>query len=265
MPPPLRRWRPLILLVTVFLLFAYWLLDLDNGQRPIHYAPPNTVPNRPPQTGHHDLAPVGNVYGQGAAENGGELDATRWWKLPDRFPVAGELRSLPAVEVGRGRGGAGIPRIQADAPTESEAGRRERLARLGAVKESFVRSWEGYKKYAWMADEVMPLTRRANNPFGGWAATLADALDTLWIMGLEEEFEAAVRAAETIDFSRTEADLVNVFETTIRYLGGFLAAYELSGKKYEGLLRKAVEVGGLLMCAFDTDERMPIARWDWKL
>lgn len=263
--PPLRRWRPLILVVAVWLLFVYWLFDLNNEQAPSNYAPPNTVPNRPPQSGHHNVAPVDDVYAQGAAENGGALGATRWWKLPERFPVAGELRSLPAVGAGGGGRRVPIPRIQAGAPAESEAARRARLARRGAVRESFVHSWEGYKRHAWMADEVTPLTGQAKNPFGGWAATLVDALDTLWIMGLEKEFEAAVKVAETIDFSRTEADLVNVFETTIRYMGGFLAAYELSGKKYETLLNKAVEVGELLMCAFDTDDRMPIARWDWKL
>lgn len=91
-----------------------------------------------------------------------------------------------------------------------------------------------------------------------------DALDTLWIMGMEEEFREAVKACESIDFSTTETTQINVFETTIRYLGGFLAAYELSEKAYPTLLAKAVEVGELLMCAFDTPNRMPISRWSWK-
>ena len=67
-----------------------------------------------------------------------------------------------------------------------------------------------------------------------------------------------------IDFNRSKtSDNVSLFETTIRYLGGFLAAYELSGKRYPSLLNKAVEVGELLMCAFDTNNRMPISRWNW--
>ncbi|KAK7749925.1 hypothetical protein SLS53_000507 [Cytospora paraplurivora] len=263
MPPPLRRWRPLILLVAIWLLFVYWLFDTANtdNKTPFEYTKPNTVPRPQAQSGHHNVAPVGDVYAQGAAENGGVLDADRWWKLPERFPVEGQLRSLPEVKLGRSR----IPRIQANAPKESAAARELRLSRREAVRESFLHSWGGYKRNAWMADEVTPLSGEAKNPFGGWAATLVDALDTLWIMGLEDEFEEAVEAAGTIDFSRTKTDLINVFETTIRYMGGFLAAYELSGKKYQILLRKAVEVGELLMCAFDTDDRMPIARWDWKL
>jgi len=93
---------------------------------------------------------------------------------------------------------------------------------------------------------------------------LVDALDTLWIMGMTEEFEIAVIASQEIDFTITEEKDINVFETTIRYMGGFLAAYDISGGKYPILLAKAVEVGELLMSCFDTPNRMPISRWDWK-
>lgn len=125
-------------------------------------------------------------------------------------------------------------------------------------------SWEGYEKHAWLRDEVSPLSGKYKDTFGGWAATLVDALDSLWIMGLIEDFELAVKAAETIDFTTTETGTINVFETTIRYLGGFLAAYDVSGGKYPSLLRKAEEVGELLMSVFDTPNRMPISRWDWQ-
>ncbi len=83
-------------------------------------------------------------------------------------------------------------------------------------------------------------------------------------MGFKEDFEQAVKAAETIDFTTTEADFINVFETTIRYMGGFLAAFDVSEQKYPTLLAKAVEVGELLMSCFDTPNRMPISRWDWQ-
>jgi len=132
------------------------------------------------------------------------------------------------------------------------------------VEESFVHSWTGYKEHAWLRDEVAPLSGQYKDTFGGWAATLVDALDTLWIMGMKEDFEIAVNAVQEIDFSTTETDTVNVFETTIRYMGGFLAAYDVSGGKYPVLLGKAVEVGELLMSCFDTPNRMPISRWDWQ-
>jgi mannosyl-oligosaccharide alpha-1,2-mannosidase len=88
------------------------------------------------------------------------------------------------------------------------------------------------------------------------------SLDTLWIMGLRKEFDEAVHAVDAIDFSTCAGDEINVFETTIRYLGGFLAAYDLSGN--ERLKRKAVEMGDLLYKAFDTPNRMPITRWKFK-
>ncbi|KAK7753111.1 hypothetical protein SLS62_004842 [Diatrype stigma] len=183
----------------------------------------------------------------------------RWRKLPTRYPVK-TLASLPAQ-----RTKVQIPRVQATPQVREDAAAREvRLARLAAVKESFVHSWEGYKSAAWMHDEVQPLTGRFKDPFGGWAATLVDALDTLWIMGLRADFELAVEACGHIDFATTASREINVFETTIRYLGGFLAAYELAGKQHATLLRKSVEVADLLMCAFDTPNRAPVSRWDWR-
>lgn len=139
-----------------------------------------------------------------------------------------------------------------------------RIERLAAVKESFTHAWEGYKAHAWLRDEVGPLSGISRNTFGGWAATLVDALDTLWIMDMKNEFEIAVDAVRQIDFTKTDEQTLNTFETTIRYLGGFLAAYDLSDGKYPVLLEKAIELGEMLYVAFDTPNRMPITRWDWK-
>jgi mannosyl-oligosaccharide alpha-1,2-mannosidase len=83
-------------------------------------------------------------------------------------------------------------------------------------------------------------------------------------MGLHDEFRAAVKAIEVIDFSTCALEEINVFETTIRYLGGFLAAYDISGGQYPALLQKAGEIGDMLYVAFDTPNRMPITRWNFK-
>lgn len=83
-------------------------------------------------------------------------------------------------------------------------------------------------------------------------------------MGLEREFDESVGAANSIDFSKCALEEVNVFETTIRYLGGLLSAYELSKGKYPSLKDKAVELGEMLYHAFDTPNRMPITRWKWE-
>ena len=110
-----------------------------------------------------------------------------------------------------------------------------------------------------MKDEVSPISGKFVSPFGGWAATLVDSLDTLWIMGMKDDFARAVDAAMAIDLSQSTTMQINVFETTIRHLGGLLAAYDLSGDKR--LLEKAREFGDMLIVAFDTPNRMPITRW----
>jgi mannosyl-oligosaccharide alpha-1,2-mannosidase len=43
---------------------------------------------------------------------------------------------------------------------------------------------------------------------------------------------------------------VSVFETTIRYLGGLLSAYELSGQKFPALRDKAKEVADKMAYAW---------------
>ncbi|KAI9640006.1 hypothetical protein NHQ30_011565 [Ciborinia camelliae] len=204
----------------------------NNWNYPANYIPPIARPH----------APDGKIH---------------WSKLPERYPVTSYL-PLPTGKPKK------IPQIQSSPPTEDAGQKEERLKRLAAVKESFVHSWEGYKAHAWLRDELTPLSGSWKDTFGGWAATLVDSLDTLWIMGLKEDFEIAVRSIEEIDFTTTNQDSINVFETTIRYMGGFLAAYDISGGKYPVLLLKAVEVAELLMSCFDTPNRMPILRWNWK-
>ena len=157
-----------------------------------------------------------------------------------------------------------LPQVQHNFDAETEEAKAIRLQRLGAVKSSFERSWAGYRAHAWMQDELSPLDGGSTQAFGGWAATLVDTLDTLWIMGMKDEFEEAVDAAKDIDFNSTSDKMLNIFEITIRYLGGFLGAYDLTGGRYPVLLRKATEVGDLLYCAFDTPNRMPVTRWYWK-
>lgn len=127
--------------------------------------------------------------------------------------------------------------------------------RRKAVRHVFLRSWNSYKDQAWLWDELRPVTGGGKNTFGGWAATLVDALDTLWIMGLHAEFYEATAAAVAMDYGNTTDTAANMFETTIRHLGGLLAAYDLSGEP--ALLDKAKELGDMLYMGFDTPNRMP--------
>jgi hypothetical protein len=265
---PLRRWRLLAAMIILWaVVYTYWLIEkpvyspLDHPPEyfpePVAPAPaPAEEPASPTQTKRPHPRPADNADVKKPTKP--KNDGVRWTKRPEDYPVA-SLHALPT-----GKPQATIPAVQAARPAESREGALLRDARRDAVRSSFLRSWQGYKENAWLHDEVTPLSGKPLDPFGGWAATLVDALDTLWIMGLEEEFDAAVTAATKIDFSTTELEQINVFETVIRYLGGFLAAFELSEKRYPTLLEKAVEVGELVICAFDTPNRMPISRWYWK-
>lgn len=185
-----------------------------------------------------------------------------WKPVPEHYPIPeDEITPLPT--------GAPkpIPKIQYEFGPESEDARRTRQQRLKRVKDEIERAWGGYKKFAWMHDELSPVSAKYRDPFCGWAATLVDALDTLWIAGLEDEFDEAAKAVKEIDFTITERNEIPVFETTIRYLGGLLAAFDVSGGKqgkYSILLEKAVELATILMGMFDTPNRMPVLYYDWK-
>ncbi|KAI0465738.1 glycoside hydrolase family 47 protein [Xylaria cf. heliscus] len=205
--------------------------------------------------------------GQGAkdAENNPvnpAVKAIHWKKVPEHFPVpASEMIPLPTGKPKK------IPTIQYAFGKESPESRELREARQQQVKAEMERGWAGYWKYAKGHDELSPVSKKFRDPFCGWAATLVDSLDTLWIMGMEKEFEEALSEVKKIDFTTGKRPEIPVFETTIRYLGGLIAAYDVSGGKsggYDILLEKAVELAEILMGVFDTPNRMPVLYYNWK-
>ncbi len=139
--------------------------------------------------------------------------------------------------------------------TPAASGSAKLKQRRDAVRAAFVKSWTSYKEHAWMWDELAPLSGSRKNTFGGLGATLVDALDTLWIMGLKDDFGEAVRAVAALDYTKTSDTSLNLFETTIRHLGGLLSAYDLSADPV--LLRKATDLGDMLYVAFDTPNHLP--------
>lgn len=103
------------------------------------------------------------------------------------------------------------------------------IARQQSVKEAFIHAWSGYKRYAMGNDELMPLSQRGVDGLGGLGATVVDALDTAMIMGANEVVSEAGTWIEKHLLDRiTKKGQVNLFETTIRVLGGLLSAYHLS-------------------------------------
>ena len=171
-----------------------------------------------------------------------------WTTVKPRNPISSQI-TLP---VGKPHS---LPRIQHHFGRQSRFDVKVQGKRRDAVRTAFRKCWKSYKEYAWLRDELEPLSASGKDTFGGWAATLLDSLDTLWIMDLKTEFYEAAQAAVAIDWSKTSETACNIFETTIRHLGGLLSAYDLSGER--ALLDKAVELGDMLYLGFDTPSRMP--------
>lgn len=181
-----------------------------------------------------------------------------WKPQRQQFPVsAQQVISLPTGEP------TPIPKIQHTFTSESSRQKADRVKKQTAVREAFKHAWSGYKGAAWGHDELKPLTNGSADPFNGWGATLVDSLDTLWVMGLKDEFEEAVQQVSQINFKTSARKDIPMFETTIRYLGGLLGAYDISGARHTILLDKAVQLAEILLGAFDTPNRMPIPYYQW--
>ncbi|KAK7933255.1 hypothetical protein WMY93_004151 [Mugilogobius chulae] len=125
---------------------------------------------------------------------------------------------------------------------------------LEAVKDSFRHAWQGYKDFAWGHDELRPISKSYSEWFG-LGLTLIDALDTMWIMGLKTEFEEAKAWVET-ELSFNKNVDVNLFESTIRILGGLLSTYHLTGDSLF-LDKQYKDIGSRLMPAFKTPSKIP--------
>ncbi|KAG7316380.1 hypothetical protein KOW79_019921 [Hemibagrus wyckioides] len=156
--------------------------------------------------------------------------------------------SLPVIEYAQPPGATGHE------PSDPET--REKRAK---IKEMMQFAWDNYKRYAWGSNELRPVSKQghSSNLFGSLrGATIVDALDTLYIMGMYDEFEAATEWVEkNLDFNMNTE--ISVFEVNIRFVGGLLSAYYLSGK--EVFRRKAIELGEKLLPAFKTPTGIPWA------
>ncbi|KAH0704742.1 hypothetical protein KY285_019020 [Solanum tuberosum] len=146
-----------------------------------------------------------------------------------------------------GEGGQAVKNM--DSPDNIlDAQRREK------VKDAMLHAWSSYEKYAWGHDELQPQTKNGVDSFGGLGATLIDSLDTLYIMGLDEQFQRARKwVANSLDFNKNYD--ASVFETTIRVVGGLLSTYDLSGDKL--FLDKAQDIADRLLPAWNTESGIP--------
>src|ERR1700753_1958912 len=92
-----------------------------------------------------------------------------------------------------------LPKVQAEFEKPTNIELELRNTRQGEVRKAFLKCWKSYTERAWLKDELNPMSTGSKQTFGGWAATLIDSLDTLWIMGLKEEFKTAVAAVSELD------------------------------------------------------------------
>jgi len=145
------------------------------------------------------------------------------------------------------------------APLSSHAATRRDWAALGAdVKAEMAWAWDQYRAHAWGKDEIKPVSG-GNSSFPikqgpHLGLTIVEALDTLWLMGLDDRFQAGV------DWIKAELSFdvdgeVSVFETTIRLLGGLLSAHLACGDPV--LLAKARDLADRLLPAFATPTGFP--------
>jgi mannosyl-oligosaccharide alpha-1,2-mannosidase len=106
------------------------------------------------------------------------------------------------------------------------------LERRDAVRDAFRHAWHGYVRHAFGYDEYHPISRRGSNMYdgNGIGFTVVDTLDTIIIMGLEDEYAHARRwIVQKLSFDQEVS--VNLFETSIRVLGGLLSSHYLTSKR----------------------------------
>ena len=113
-------------------------------------------------------------------------------------------------------------------------------------------AWNAYVKYAWPHDSLAPQTETRNLDMFGYFSgrSIVAAMSTLWVMGLEEEFNRGKQwIAAEFDFTGILADGL-LFNEVAEYVGGLLSCYALTGD--ELFLRKAEKVAKHLRSAYKT-------------
>ena len=111
-------------------------------------------------------------------------------------------------------------------------------------------AWRSYQERAWGKDQIKPMSGRfesfplKNHHLG---LSIIEALDTLFVMGLDREFR------DGVDWVRKNLDFdvdgeVSVFEANIRLVGGLLSAHHACGDPV--LLAKARDLADRLLQSF---------------
>lgn len=139
---------------------------------------------------------------------------------------------------------------------QAQSSTLDRAALAKRVRAEFQHSWDGYRKYAWGHDELLPVSHKARDWHEGATLLMTplDALDTMLIMGLREEAQTTREyIARHLSFDRDVS--VQNFEITIRTLGGLITGYQMTHDAR--LLALAEDLGRRLLPAFNSPTGMP--------
>lgn len=145
--------------------------------------------------------------------------------------------------------------------------------RADNVREAMRYTFRKYRENAWGCDDVLPVSGGNSSSRNGWGAFIVDSASTLALMGLWDDFEHSLEHILGIDFDVAE-ELVDPFETTIRYLGGLLSVVDLYDaglipqkimheEARDLILEHAVTLAAKLAPAYDTPTGMPWPRVDF--
>ena len=132
----------------------------------------------------------------------------------------------------------------------------DRTALAAEVQKEFQHAWSNYRKLAWGHDELKPVSGTAHDwyPPSVVYMTPVDSIDTMLMMGLKAE----AADAQSVIFDKLTFDLdasVQVFEVTIRLLGGLISAHQMT--KEPKYLTLADDLGKRLLPAFTSATGMP--------
>ncbi|KAL1873107.1 hypothetical protein VTK73DRAFT_1112 [Phialemonium thermophilum] len=139
--------------------------------------------------------------------------------------------------------------------------------RTDAVKSAFQTAWDGYYKYAFPHDSLTPVNNGYSDDRNGWGASAIDAFSTALVMENWEVVNQILKFVPTINFDNTTSE-ISLFETTIRYLGGLLSAYDLltgplktqaqvEEDSVQAILKQAKRLADNLSFAFSTPSGVP--------
>ncbi|KAH9947270.1 alpha-mannosidase [Amylocystis lapponica] len=156
-----------------------------------------------------------------------------------------------------------------------------KLAAREKTRALWYHGFDNYMQHAFPMDELAPLSCKGRGPdwrnaaniatndvAGNFSVTLVDVLDTFVVLDDRPGFESAVQ--NVINHVSFDVDTKpQVFETTIRVLGGLLSGHIFANQTgqpfhlpwYRGeLLSMALDLGERLLPAFSTPTGIPLAR-----